>query len=169
MSENQRKELKQWENGLKKWDLQKESVKANPGLTSQFGRDVITYTPETLTINNEYWRFNEGGLSHGYPVTSWFQLAIIYGCGVYTAKEQGILKSYFTPQRFWRHHYFDWTMFLQRSFKFGIVGGLLAGTVLFGNPQIALQRMYSKYQLWMGQKVQDVRDNESNWHVKFNN
>ena len=96
-------------------------------------------------------------------------MAIVYGCGLYTAKEQGIVKKGVYFQKYWKHHYFDWTMFLRRSAKYGLVGGLVGGTVLFGNPDLALRRAVSKYNYWFGFKQQDCRDNESNWHVKFNN
>ena len=46
MSDTQR-QVKKWENGLNEWDLQKESRKANPELLGNFGRDRLTYTPET--------------------------------------------------------------------------------------------------------------------------
>ena len=168
MSESQR-QVKRWENGLNEWDFQKETAKANPELLQNFGRDQLTYTPETYKLSNMYWRYNEAGLSHGYPATSWFQLAIVYACGLYTAREQGIVKKGIYFQKYWKHHYFDWTTFLVRSTKFGLVGGLIGGTVLFGNPSLAIRRAVSKYYYWLGFKRQDVRDNESNWHVKFNN
>ena len=81
------KEIKKWENGINKWDFQKETAKANQDLLGQFGRDALTYRPEKYTLDNEFWRYNEAAWSHGYPATSWFQLAIMYGCGLYTAKK----------------------------------------------------------------------------------
>mgnify|MGYP007048514164 CR=1 FL=1 len=39
-----------------------------------------------ITLENEFWRYNEASWSHGYPATSWLQLAIMYGCGLYTAQ-----------------------------------------------------------------------------------
>ena len=70
--------------------------------------------------------------------------------------------------RFWRHHYFDWTTFGLRSLKFGLVGGLLAGTVLFGNPHIAVSRIESSYKRWFVAKPSDGRENNVNWFIKFN-
>ena len=93
----------------------------------------------------------------------------MYGCGVYTAKEQGIMKKGVYFQKYWRHHYFDWTLFLTRSVKYAGVGGLVAGTVLFGNPDLALRRALSKYYYYLGMKIPDCRDSEHSFHVKFNN
>ena len=85
-------------------------------------------------------RHNEAGHSHGYPATSWLQLAICYGAGLYTAKEQGIVKKGVYFQKYWKHHYFDWMLFFKRSFKYGLVGGVALGTVLFGSPDLAIRR-----------------------------
>ena len=86
MSEPTR-QVKRWENDINKWDFQKETAKANPELLGNYGRDQLTWRPEPLAVNNDYWRRNEANLSHGYPVTAWFQFAIFYACGLYTAKE----------------------------------------------------------------------------------
>ena len=80
------RELKKWENGINTWDFQKETAKANKDFLSGFGRDQLTYKPEKITLENEFWRYNEASWSHGYPATSWLQLAIMYGCGLYTAQ-----------------------------------------------------------------------------------
>lgn len=96
-------------------------------------------------------------------------MGIIYGCGFYTAREQGILKRNQFFGKFWRHHYFDWITFVRRSGVYGIAGGLVAGTVLFGNPDIAVRRIFSTYHYWFSDKTGDVRENGSQWHVKFNN
>ena len=64
------KELKRWENGVNKWDLQDESRKANDFL-ELYGRDQYTFSPETLTLRNEHLRVNEASNSHGYPMTAW--------------------------------------------------------------------------------------------------
>lgn len=163
------REAKSWENGTHApWDLQKEFYKANKELCDGFGRDRYTFTPEMRARTNNYWRNYEAPLSHGYPATAYLQMAIIYGCGLYTAREQGIVSRSAIFGRFWKHHYFDWTTFGIRSLKFGVVGGLLAGTVLFGNPHIAARRCESFYKCWFKMKPIDGRDNESNWFVKFN-
>ena len=147
MSERQR-EMKQWENGLKTWDLTEESRKANADFLRGYGRDPLTFKVENYQLENEYWRFNEAGISHGYPATSWLQLAICYGVGVYTAQQQGIIRKGQFFKNFWGHHYFDWTMWFRRSFVWAGVGGLALGTVLFGKPDLALKRAHSKYEYW---------------------
>ena len=86
MTDRQR-ELKQWENGLKKFDLQEESRKANSHLLRGMGRDKFTYDPEPMYMRNQYLRYNEAKHAHGYPGTAWLQLALVYGCGIYTATE----------------------------------------------------------------------------------
>ena len=63
--------------------------------------------------------------------------------------------------KFWRHHYFDWISFFRRAGIYGWAGGLLAGTVLFGNPNIAIRRCHSKYLLYMKGRQTDVRNNEA--------
>jgi len=70
-------------------------------------------------------------------MTSYLQMAIVYGCGIYTAREQGILSRNAFYGKFWAHHYFDWTTFAIRSLKYGLVGGVVLGTMLFGNPHVA--------------------------------
>jgi hypothetical protein len=148
MTDRQR-ELKSWEVGTHKpFDLKEESRIANPELVGTYGRNSFTYTPELYGLTNEYWRYNEAGLAHGYPMTSWLQLGIIYGCGVYTAREQGILKRTQFFGSFMRHHYFDWISFVRRAGIYGVAGGLVAGTVLFGNPDLSIRRIYSKYELY---------------------
>ena len=71
--------------------------------------------------------------------------------------------------KFWRHHYFDWISFGKRSLIFGWAGGLVAGTILFGNANLALKRVYGKYEYYLMDKVDDPRANEVNFTVKFNN
>ena len=76
------------------------------------------------------------------------------GRGVYFAK-------------FWQHHYFDWMTFLRRAGIYGIGGGLVLGTVLFGNPHLALRRVYNRYQnltAWGGVH-NDLRNSASTYHI----
>jgi hypothetical protein len=47
--------------------------------------------------------------------------------------------------RFWRFHYFDWIGYLRRVVLYAWLGGLAGGTVLFGNPQLALRRAINRY------------------------
>ena len=70
----------------KEFDLTKESRRYNADLLDSYGRDPFTISSETLIVANEHWRTKEGPISHGYPYTSWLQIGIAYGCGIYTAK-----------------------------------------------------------------------------------
>ena len=72
----------------------------NPWLKN-YGRDRFTFTPENHHSSAAFFARNEASLSHGYPVTAWFQLGLIYACGLYTAKEQGIVKKRVFFQKFW--------------------------------------------------------------------
>ena len=81
---DQYKTYKGWENGSKKWDLQEESRKANDFL-DLFGRDQLSYRPETINLRNEHLKRYEAPLAHGYPYTSYLQLGLAYGACVYTA------------------------------------------------------------------------------------
>jgi hypothetical protein len=137
-------EIKKWDNDVYKYDVTEASRLMNPWLKN-YGRDRLTFTPETPYTSSVYLARNEGSHSHGYPLTAWLQLAIVYGCGLYTAKEQGIVKKRVFFQSFWRAHYFDWLLFARRGFTYGIVGGLLVGTALFGDQRLALRRVFSKY------------------------
>ena len=85
-------ELRKWDNDVYEFDVTKASRQMNPWL-GNYGRDRFTFTPETPYTSAAYLAAHEAGHSHGYPVTAWLQLAIVYGCGLYTAKEQGIVKK----------------------------------------------------------------------------
>ena len=50
--------------------------------------------------------------------------------------------------RFWRYHYFDWITFMRRGSIYAIGGGLIAGTVLFGSPDVSIKRGINRYQHW---------------------
>ena len=47
--------------------------------------------------------------------------------------------------RFWRFHYFDWMMFMRRGSIYALGGGLVAGTVLFGSPDVSIKRAINRY------------------------
>ena len=79
-------ELKKWDNDIYKYDVTEASRLMNPWLKN-YGRDRLTFNPETPYTSAAFLAHNEASQSHGYPVTAWFQLAIVYGCGLYTAKE----------------------------------------------------------------------------------
>jgi hypothetical protein len=85
---------------------------------------------------------------------------LIYGCGLYTAKEQGIVKKGVYFQNFFKAHYFDWILFAQRSFKYGIVGGLLIGTIVFGNVSLAFLRIGHRYNYYFSMSKPDPRGSE---------
>ena len=161
-------ELKKWDNDIYEFDVTKASREMNPWLKN-YGRDRFTYSPETTYSSAAYLARNEASQSHGYPVTAWFQLGLVYACGLYTAKEQGIVKKRVFFQKFWQAHYFDWLLFARRGFTYGIVCGFLAGTVLFGDHRLALRRAISKYHYLFSMEKPDPRQNEVLHFVKFNN
>lgn len=92
-----------------------------------------------------FWSYNEAKFAHGYPATAWLQLGLLYGCGLHTAKEQGIIKKGTFFSRYWRAHYFDWITFMRRGAIYAGAGGLLAGVILFGSPDLTFKRAVSKY------------------------
>ena len=151
------KELREWEKGNKKIDLQKEFKEKNKDLLKGYGRDRYTYKAETYNAAHQYWHKNEARFAHGYPGTAWLQLALLYGAGLYTAKEQGCVARGVIFSRFWRFHYFDWLTFMRRGAVYAGFGGLVAGTVLFGSPDISIKRVINFYHLWMSMNIQDVR------------
>ena len=59
--------------------------------------------------------------------------------------------------RFWRFHYFDWLSFLRRGGVYAWGGGLVAGTVLFGSPDLSIKRIIGKYHHWFSESRQDTR------------
>ena len=148
MSLSHAREVKQWENNLASFDLSKEFAKQNPDLCKNFGKDKFSYKAELHPLNAEYWAFNEARLAHGYPYTAWLQLGLLYAVGLHTAKEQGIVKMGTPFARYWRAHYFDWITFARRGVVYAWAGGLLAGTIMFGNPDLSLKRAISKYHYW---------------------
>lgn len=79
-------EIKKWENDIHKFDVTEASRAMNPWLKN-YGRDRYTYTPEMHATSTLHLHHYEGSYAHGYPYTSWLQLAIVYCAGLYTAKE----------------------------------------------------------------------------------
>ena len=59
--------------------------------------------------------------------------------------------------RFWRYHYFDWATFLRRGGIYAWGGGLVAGTIIWGSPDVSLKRVFAFYNLWMKENEQDTR------------
>ena len=88
--------------------------------------------------------------AHGFPFTAWLQLGLVYAVGLYTAKEQGCVPRGTLITRFWRYHYFDWLTFVRRAGVYAFGGGLVAGTILFGSPDVSLKRAIHWYNsdLW---------------------
>ncbi len=160
-------EIKKWDNDVYKYDVTEASRLMNPWLKN-YGRDRFTFTPETTYSSYAYIAKNEASRAHGYPQTAWLQLAIVYGCGLYTAKEQGIVKKRVFFQKYWNAHYFDWILFGRRSLVYGIAGGLFLGTALFGDNQMALRRAISRYQYMFCMEKPDPRQREVLYFIKNN-
>ena len=91
-------------------------------------------------------------MAHGYPATSWLQLGLLYGTGLYTAKQQGLVGKGAIFVKFWKFHYFDWITYLRRAGVYGLAGGMVAGTVLFGSPEVSMLRLKSWYYCWVLQE-----------------
>ncbi len=100
-------------------------------------------------------------------MTYFLQAGLVYGIGYYTAMEQGIIrKSAFKPM-FWRHHYFDWMLFAKRGTIFGVIGGAVVGTVIFGNQNLAQKVMKRRYTEWMVGTPRDFRAIQSSFVGKL--
>ena len=161
-------DVKKYDNGLKEYELSEKSLQMNPWLQN-YGRDRYTFRPEQTALSAIYYKRYEGTISHGYPYTAWWQLALVYACGLYTAKQQGIVKKGVYFQRFWRAHYFDWLLFMRRGLIYGVFGGLLTGTLWFGKPYVAAKRVASKYHYLFSMEKLDVRNSEQHHFYKLNN
>ena len=59
----------------------------NKTYLDKFPRNKFNYNPELESKAIRYWTRNEAKEAHGYPFTAWLQLGLLYGCGVYTARE----------------------------------------------------------------------------------
>ena len=139
------REVQRWENGSRQIDIQRQFRELNQPLLKQFDKNPYLYEPENHSRAIRYWRRNEAKLAHGYPGTAWLQLGLLYGCGLYTAKEQGLIRKGVIVTQFWKFHYFDWITFAKRGGIYAWAGGLVAGTVMFGSPEISSKRIYSFY------------------------
>ena len=145
------RDIKAIDNGVSTYNLSENFRQQNQALIGNFGRDRSTYRPENHYPNAEFWAKHEARMAHGYPYTAWLQLALLYGAGIYTAQEQGCIKKSVFVSRFWRYHYFDWLTFLRRGAIYGWAGGLVAGTVMFGNPNLSLKRAMSRYHYYFSE------------------
>ncbi len=65
------KELREWEKGNLKIDLQKEFKEKNKDLIKEYGKDRFTYKAETYDAAHNFWYQNEARFAHGYPATAW--------------------------------------------------------------------------------------------------
>ena len=160
-------ELRKWDNDIYKYDVTEASRAMNPWLNN-YGKDRFTFSPETPYTTAAFHKQTEAGYSHGYPATAWLQLAIVYGCGLYTAKEQGIVAKKVFFKAFWRAHYFDWLLFARRGFTYGIVGGLFLGTALFGDQRLAFRRVISRYRYLFCQERPDPCNRDALFFIKNN-
>ncbi len=160
-------EIRKWDNDIYKFDVTEASREMNPWLKN-YGRDRYTFTPERYQITARESYIREAPRAHGYPATAWLQLGLIYGIGLYTAKEQGIVKKGVFFQKYWKAHYFDWLLFGRRALIFGWAGGLFIGTHLFGSPQLAIRRAFSKYYLYFGWEKPDPRQREALYMINNN-
>ena len=70
--------------------------------------------------------------------------------------------------RYWRAHYFDWLLFARRGAIYAWAGGLLAGTVMFGNPDLSLRRAISKYHYYFSMEKLDYNGKEGQLLIKQN-
>ena len=164
----QQRDLKRWENGLETIDITKQSRELNKDLVGDFGRDKLNYKPELYGRSAVYWAQNEARMAHGYPGTAWLQVGLLYGVGLYTAKQQGLVKSGVVFSKFWNFHYFDWITFIRRGGIYAIGGGLIAGTVLFGSPDLSIRRAINKYKFYCHAEKINIRGDYGNpMNTKF--
>ena len=140
-------ELRSWEKGRKQ-DISGDFARSNKDWLKNFGNDSLSYKVENAQQASIYWAQNEGKMSHGYPATFWLQFGLLYAAGVYTARQQGLIRRNVFFTRFWRFHYFDWIGYIRRSVVYAWAGGLVAGTILFGSPDLAVRRAINRYHYW---------------------
>ena len=65
------KELREWEKGTRKLDLEEEFRQLNKGLLQNYGKEGWMYKPELTDASHRYWKQNEARYAHGYPMTAW--------------------------------------------------------------------------------------------------
>jgi len=71
-------------------------------------------------------------------------------------------------QRYWRAHYFDWLTFARRAGVYGIAGGLVFGTYLFGHPSISIKRAVNYYYYLFVWQTPDPRNTDTQHFIKNN-
>ena len=146
---------------MERIDLEKQSRELNKDLLDNFTRDPLHYKPELGNTSADYWYKNEARIAHGYPATSWLQIGLLYGTGLYTAKQQGLVAKGVIFTRFWNYHYFDWITYIRRAGLYAGAGGLVLGTVLFGSPELSVRRVHSFYKCWFTTSPPETRGEQT--------
>jgi hypothetical protein len=139
------------------FDIAKAFKLANPNVCDNYEKSRYVITPEHSEYWSWYYNTFESKFAHGYPYTFLLQGGIIYACALYTAREQGITKNFI------KSHWFDWITFFKRAGVFGVAGGLVLGTIFFGDPQISLRRISNWYQR---RKTPPAHTPNQNYHYK---
>ena len=160
------RDLATWENGTRTIDLQEQFRQQNKGLLAQHETGHFNYQPETVYKAARYHAAHEGREAHGYPATAYLQLGLLYACGLYTAKEQGLVRKGVLLSRFWKFHYFDFISFMRRGVIYAWAGGLVAGTIMFGSPDLSLKRAINRYQWFAGGYAVDYDNKEGTLHTR---
>ena len=151
---NPARDVLRWENGTRQIDLDQQFRDINKDLLSKNKYSKFSYNPDLPHKAHMYHKVYEAKEAHGYPGTAWLQLGLLYACGLYTAKEQGLVRKGVIFTKFWRFHYFDYITFIRRGVVFAWAGGLLAGTIMFGSPDLSLKRAINRFNFYvMGMDV----------------
>ena len=165
----QEKEFRDYENNFDHHDLSAMSRRQNWSWLKNYGRDRYTYQAEDHNKANDVFGAVEPMFAWGYPDTYFIQMALIYAIGVHTAKKQGIIAGNAYMCRFWKNHWFDWTTFIKNGFLYGYCGGMVAGMLLVGEPELAWNRTVSKWNYWMvSPPNKDFRMNEIHFEGHIN-
>ena len=122
-------------------DVSKTFREHNKEMCENYGKDTQTSNFEKDAHFTDYYLRNEAALAHGYPLTLYLQGGIFYLTAYYTARGQGLPN----PHLFYKSHWFDWITCFKRFAVFGIAGGMILGTVMFGDTGISLKRIYNRY------------------------
>jgi hypothetical protein len=145
MSTDQSEQVyKQLSNPNYNYDAGKAFLHANRSICESRGKDRYTQLPENYYYWSTYYYLNEPRVAHGYPYTAYLQTGLVVTSALYTAKKQGYPLTY----PFWRAHYYDWLLFAKRGGIYGIGGGLVLGTIFFGDPAMSIRRLKHSYKYW---------------------
>ncbi len=140
--------------------LHDESLNAlQPGFEVDAGANFKKFNPELCAIDERFnprqnllntkeamafYKKNEAKMAHGYPGTFFLQGGLLWLTAFYTARAQGLPN----PHLFYKSHWFDWIQFFKRGLGVGVVGGLVLGTVLFGDTELSIRRIWNRYNTW---------------------